>query len=116
MTANNAVNHGDGNFVAILSPYSMIPQVMAKAEGAVAFIGIFVINQFDGFSVLRLYNKVLYILVFLIRAAYLFQAITKRSAPSRIMPFLSQLAYTGFNTEGGLDALPGGLPIAYVVQ
>ena len=82
----------------------------------VSLIEIFLKNQLNDFRFVWVYNKVSYVLISLVRAALMLQSVAKRNHPTSEAAFFRQLFHAGFGTHRGLDAFPGCLPIANVVQ
>ena len=81
-----------------------------------ALIHIFLKNQLDDFRILRLYNKIPHILIFLVHPACFLQPVAKRCAPAGVKPLLSQLFQPGLDAQGSFNALSRSLPIADVIQ
>ena len=112
--SNGSVHHAYGYFAAVLPPYVLLSEIVAKAECPISLIDIFLKNQLDDFRILRHDYKVTHILIFLIHAACPLCAVAKRRPSAGVMTLLGQLLNTGLDAQGSFDALPGCLPIAYL--
>ena len=113
---NDAVDSGGRNIAALSVRNSLLGKIPAKALCPISLIEIFLKNQFHDLCLVRLHNEIAHILVSLICASLMFQTVAKGNAAASKISLLGQLLHPGFSTYRSLDAFPGGLPIAYVVQ
>ena len=95
---------------------ALLSKISTKALRPVSLIEIFLKNQLNDFRFVWVYNKVSYILISLVRAALMLQSVAKGNHSASEAAFFRQLFHASFGTHRGLDAFPGCLPIANVVQ
>lgn len=112
----NAVDAGGSDVAPLFVPYALLGQVTAKALGAVALIDILLKNQLDGLGLVWLYCKVTYRFISPVGAPLLFQSVAIGDTAASKVTLLGQLLHAGLGADRGLDTLPGGLPVADVVQ
>ena len=87
-----------------------------QSQRPVPFIDVFLEDDFHNLRLSGLNGKIADLVIFLVDSAPLHRLIAKRYAPAGIIPLLGQLFQPGFYPQGGLDALPGGLPVTDIVQ
>ena len=96
--------------------YAGLVEVFAEPLCPIALIHILAEYELHYLGLVLVNSQVTDLTVSLVHAPALFKVVAERHGTAGVETRFRHLTEAGLNTYGGLDALAGGLPVAYVVH